>query len=147
MPQAVVVAGITAAGGLGSALLANKSNKRAAEAHERAASEALAYEKERESYARSVEERKWEDYRRRHAAWEARNFGGKGGAPAAKPDVRASGNGYSVRPRMTLGSMQDMGMGGVQGMAAQLAPAQMAGQAPRKTLGGASWADWDQYGV
>lgn len=69
MPAPVVAAGITAAGALGSAALGSRANNRATAASERAAREALAFEREQEQRRREEYDREQEQAR---LAWEAR---------------------------------------------------------------------------
>lgn len=144
MPQAVVVAGITAAGTLGAAHMANRSNRRAIDAQTSANDQALAYQREQDSKremaaekAREQYKQAWKDYYGMFGDEAIKRYGMPAGISLSelkgtKPDVRASGNGYSVRP---------------QGMAAPTPSMAPMGQQPQTLSDLSGWSEWKRYGV
>lgn len=153
MPPAVAVAGITAAGTLGGALMQNSANKRATKAQADANTASLAWEKEKAAKADTYRQQSMDDYNRRYAAWEAgRNAllskkygvdlsgatsggsGGSGFTPVG--DLGAQRQIPGRTAPTTLGDLASSGFG---------APAEQ-GQ-PTDAGDGSDWNDWSKYGV
>lgn len=138
----VGAAAVTAVGGIVSAKMQSNAAKRAAAAQERAGSEALAYQRERAGIDDSRYMDRWNDYQRRHAAWEARNFGGAA-APGSKP--AGGGGGASPSPAALMSAApQNASYPAVMDERAAMDPAMTQG-ASVADLGG--WEDWRRYGV
>lgn len=164
---AAIAVGVVGAGAtLGSAKMQSNANKRATDAQLHSTDAALGYQKEQDAYARSIEERKWADYQKRHAEWEARRPGGAGGSAQIGPGMGTgayTGSGFGARmngidavPGMqpapggggaSLASLMG-GMGGTQpdvsAAPAGMAPADPAAMGAQQQ--GLSLADLAQWG-
>jgi len=157
MPPAVAVAGVTAAGALGSAVLQNKSSKRATQAQERANAAALGFERERYGQENTYRQQALDDYTRRWNAWDAgrraifKQYGidllPSGGAltPGGTPMPPAGGGGGGAPamgggPPMTLGLLAGRPdtLGGLTGAEDETA------LVPDDAT---DWNDWRKYGL
>jgi hypothetical protein len=128
MPAIAAVA-IPAAASIVGGYLQHRSANNASKAQQRSADAALGYQKSRDTVSDQRYQDAWSDYQRRHAAWEARNFGG-GAAPSG-------GGGGAAASSVSAGPAQ--------------APIEMAGMMGAQQGGSLAdvgpWSDWKKYGV
>ena len=149
---AVIGAGLAAGGTVAAAKMQSNANRRATESQNRQTDSALAYQREQDAYARSQEERRWQDYQQRHAAWEQRNFGSRGGgsgpvnnspvANAARAAVMGGGSG-AIPPQQVPQSGGDT-IATLMGQPGQ-APVAEVGMAPDNLANLAQWSRHQNY--
>lgn len=131
----LIGAGVAAAGGVAKAKIDSNAAKRAGAIQQQTGTEALTYQKGRDTIADQRYMDAWNDYQRRHAAWEKRNFGGDSGAAAGG----GGGNFYTPltpQPALAPGQLTPLGDAG--------------GATPKEGATVADlgpWSDWKRYGV
>lgn len=162
MPAIAAVA-IPAAAAIGGAVIKSRSESAARKAQERATAAALTHQTGRESLEDRRYNDAWADYQRRHAAWEARNFGGGGGNAAAaqvqgvpgqpinpQASMGAMGAGAQPQTLQQLAGAGAMGVGGpvTPDQAGSMADAAMGQGQQGQTLQDLSkWNDWKSLGL
>lgn len=134
------IAALGAASKYGAATSGAKAQREAAAAQERSTTQALEYQKTRDSRTDSVEDRKWsmyqayvQDYIRRHGGDPSALGGGASGAPAIQ-NLVGRGGGAPASIADLVGSQQ---------------PAAGAQDAPPGSIAAnvGGWNDWQRYGA
>ena len=118
MPAAVIGAAAT----LGAAYLQHRSANNATKAQLASGQAGIDYQKSRDSIGDQRYAAAWDDYQKRHAAWEQRNFGTTPVPAGKQVSGGSSGADSAVLPDM----------GAMQGQS--LAPGDVGG-----------WNDWNRY--
>jgi hypothetical protein len=121
-------------GSIAGAKIASNSSKRAGQQQQQASREALAYQRERDALEDKRYNDRWQDYQRRHAAWEQRNFGG--GAKPTGAGASSGGGGLPVSLADLIGAQSSMGAATAQPQGGSLAD--LAANA-------GDWSDWRRY--
>lgn len=120
----LIGAGVAAGGGIAKAKIDSNAAKRAGQIQQQSGSDALDYQKGRDTISDQRYMDMWKDYQTRHAAWEQRNFGSKGAGGGA--------SGYENLIATPAAGIPDVSGGPAEGSTvADLGP----------------WSDWRRYGV
>jgi len=155
MPAIAAVA-IPAAVGVASAIMKNKSEAAARKAAASANQQALTHTTSRESIEDQRYQQRWDDFQRRHAAWEARQFGGAqsgGSQPTNMSPVAVSARnavmqpGYSAQPQTLrdIASASTGGFGATPDQAGSMADASTGQGGTLRDL--SEWNDWRSKGL
>lgn len=139
----MAAAAAAAAGVIVAGYLQKRASDNANKARGKSDDAALAYQKNKDAEAKGANDRAWADYQQKYAAWEARNFGGKGGGGGQQigAGMAGAGPGFTqtekLAPGQLGGSFRGMTVADLMGGDGVSAASDVSGIAPQGAI------EWD----